>query len=282
MHTKITDRVAFQGGRGANSERALLKMLPNAKSVPRPTFEEVFDALEKHEAEYALIPVENSVAGRIADIHHLLPKANVSIIGEHFERVEHMFMSVSGAKIEDIVEVHSQVPALGQCRTFITEHNLKEVVHSDTAGAAQDVSKWGDPTKAAIATKLAAELYDLEILAENIEDADHNTTRFLLISNEANPEIPSIDEPVITSIFFSLRSVPAALYKAIGGFSTNGINMTRLESYIGERFQSAQFFVDVEGHPESTPMKHALDELDHFTEEYKILGTYRAHPYRNG
>lgn len=267
--------IAFQGAHGANSEVALKKYSPQAESLPCTSFEQVFTALEENTADLAFIPVENSIAGRVADIHHLLPQANVHIIAEHFEPIHHQLMALPGTTLNDLTEVHSHVHALGQCRTFIQTNKLKPVVHADTAGAASDVATWQDKTKGAIATKLAAELYGLTILAENIEDHEHNTTRFLLLSKE--PSKPSPDEPVITSLFFTLRSVPAALYKAIGGFATNGINMTKLESYLtGESFQAAQFYADVEGHPDSVAMQHALEELEHFTSEVRIVGTYPA------
>ena len=280
VHMK-NNQVAFQGEHGANSELALKKVMPAAKSVPCVTFEAVFTALTSGEVEYAFIPVENSVAGRVADIHYLLPKAEIAILSEHFEPIEHMLMAPSGATLDTIKEVHSHVHALGQCRECITQKGLTSIVHPDTAGAAADVAKWGDPTKAAIASSLASELYDLEILAKNIEDANHNTTRFLLIARGQQQEFPSQDADVITSMFVTLRSVPSALFKAIGGFATNGINMTRLESYVsGERFSVAQFILDVEGHPDTPAMQHALEELRFFSSEVKMLGTYPASPFR--
>ena len=273
--------VAFQGEKGSYTHLALEKAVPGAIPEPCSSFEDVFLALERGELEYAFIPVENSVAGRVADIHYLLPKAEIHILSEHFEPIEHMLLAPKGATVDGLKEIHSHVHALGQCRGFISGTHAHAIVHLDTAGAARDIAEWNDPTKAAIASSLAAKMYDLDILAENIEDAEHNTTRFLLITSKKPEGIPSLDTPVITSMFFAHRSVPAALYKALGGFATNGINLTRLESYImGEQFSRAEFFVDVEGHPESESFKHAMDELKFFSEEIRILGTYPAHEYR--
>lgn len=273
--------VAFQGMAGANSEVALRKYDPDAESLPCLTFEDVFLALKSGKARRAFIPVDNSIAGRVADIHHLLPKAQVCITGEHFEPIHHQFMALPGTSLEEVKEVHSHVHALGQCREFIAEHGLKKVVHVDTAGAAADVATWNDKSKAAIASTLAAELYGLEILVADIEDVEHNTTRFLMLDTEKPAQLPDPTVLCVTSIFFTLRSVPAALYKAIGGFATNGINLTKIESYVtGEHFQIAQFYIDVEGHPESVAMQHALDELQHFSSEVRILGTYAASEFR--
>lgn len=277
---KEKSRITFQGVRGAYSHLAAEDMLPGAKVLPQKSFEAVFSALDRNEADYAIIPVENTLAGRVADIHHLLPHADVSIIGEHFLPIRHHLLAPEGATLETIEEVHSHVHALGQCRNYIREKGFEAVVHADTAGAAADVAAWNDVGKAAIASKLAGELYGLVALAEHIEDESHNTTRFLLLAKEA-PQPPSVKSDVITTIFFTVRSVPAALYKAIGGFATNGVNLTKIESYVtGERFSLAQFYIDVEGHPESDSMQHALDELKFFSHEVRMLGTYPAHPFR--
>ncbi len=279
-------RIAFQGSSGAYSEQALRRMVPESDPVPCVTFEDVFVTLEEGRADMACIPIENSVAGRVADIHHLLPKYSIRIVAEHYEPIHHQLLAPRGATLEGITEVHSHIHALGQCRTLITERTLRAIVHTDTAGAAHDIAQWNDTTKAAIASRLAAELYGLDILAEDIEDAEHNTTRFLLIALADNPiltnyPIPAVNESVITTLFFTARSVPAALYKAIGGFATNGINLTKIESYVtGKQFSIAQFYIDVEGHPESPQMVHALEELSYFSSEVRLLGTYPASEFR--
>lgn len=274
-------RVAFQGTYGAYSEVALSKMLPDAEAVPCASFEDVFAALGEKQVEYALIPAENSIAGRVADVHHLLPRANVFIVGEHYEPIRHHLLAPEGATLETIKEVHSHVHALGQCRDFISRHGYRPVVHADTAGAAEDVAKWNDTAKAAIASELAGKRYGLQSIEAGVEDGEGNTTRFLLLSREMN--MPPMGKDVITTILFTLRSVPAALYKATGGFATAGINLTKIESYVsGERFSLAQFYVDVEGHPEEKNMQHALEELKFYSDSIKILGVYPAHPARRG
>jgi prephenate dehydratase len=274
-----SQKIAFQGVHGAYSELAAQKFLPGAEALPKESFEDVFSALSNNEVNFAAIPVENSIAGRVADIHHLLPRGDYYIIAEHYEPILHQLLAPRGATIATIKEVHSHVHALGQCRNFIRTQGFSPIVHADTAGAARDVSEWNNPSKAAIGSKLAAELYGLEILESNVADEAHNTTRFLLLAKA--PKIPALGEEVITTIFFTLRSVPAALYKAIGGFATNGINLTKIESYVtGPHFSIAQFHIDVEGHPESTEMKHALEELRFFSTEVKLVGTYPAHPFR--
>ena len=286
MNISTFIRVAFQGSRGAYSEQALHSMLDNAEAIPCMTFEDVFSALKNKQADMACIPIENSIAGRVADIHYLLPKYDVRIVAEHYQPIHHQLLGVQGATLKDIQEVHSHIHALGQCREIIKKHKLRVVVHTDTAGAAHDIATLKDPTKAAVASRLASKLYDLKILLEDIEDTEHNITRFLLITL-ANSSVltkypmPALGEWVITSLFFNVRSVPAALYKAIGGFATNGINLTKIESYItGPDFSVAQFYIDVEGHPESKEMKHALDELFYFSSEVRLLGTYYASEFR--
>jgi prephenate dehydratase len=227
-----------------------------------------------------MIPIDNSVAGRVADIHHLLPDSGLHIVGEHFQRVEHHLLAVKGATIAGIREVHSHVHALGQCRKLIAELGVKPVVVADTAGAAQDVARRNDPTIAAIASALAGRTYGLVSLRSNIEDADHNTTRFLVMARELQGPGPD-DGTVITSFVFRVRSVPAALYKALGGFATTGVNITKLESYmIDARFTVAQFYADVEGHPEHAAMKFAFEELKFFSTMIKVLGVYPAHQFR--
>jgi len=217
----------------------------------------------------------------VADIHHLLPNSKLHIVGEHFQRVEHCLVAPKGASLESVKEVHSHVHALGQCRKFLKVQGYKAVVHPDTAGAAHDIALRNDKSVAAIASDLAAEIYGLKILKRNIEDAAHNTTRFIIMARE--PVDPDPDQgPVVTSFVFRVRSVPAALYKALGGFATNGVNITKLESYmIDGRFTVAQFHADVEGHPKQTAMKHAFEELKFFSDYFAVLGVYRAAEFRN-
>src|ERR1700682_2815094 len=228
-----------------------------------------------------MMPIENSVAGRVADIHHLMPDSGLFIIGEHFERVNHHLLALPGATLATIRTVRSHVHALSQCRLLIRSLGLAPVVAADTAGAAAEIAAGGDPSGAAIASELAGQIYGLVSLKENIEDAEHNTTRFLIMSRE--PERPARGTPTVTTFLFNVRNVPAALYKALGGFATNGINMTKLESYMIEgNFFATQFYADVEGHPEDRLLKLALEELAFFSTEVRILGTYAASPWREG
>jgi prephenate dehydratase len=272
--------IAFQGVLGANSHMACQSVYPDMTPLSCAAFEDAFAAVSDGQARYAMIPVENSVMGRVADIHHILPESGLNIVAEHFQRVNHFLLAIKGATLDGLKTVESQLPALSQCRTFIREHSLQQVTAGDTAGAAKDVAQRGDPTVAAIASSLAAEIYGLETLASNIEDADHNTTRFIIMARE--PSVPPQNSgTVVTSFVFRVRNVPAALYKALGGFATNGVNMTKLESYLVDgHFTAAQFYADVEGHPEDRAVKLALEELAFYSKEVKVLGTYPAHPYR--
>jgi len=272
--------IAFQGAHGAYSDLACRNVFPELVTLPCRTFEDAFAAIRDGKAGCGMIPIENSIAGRVADIHHLLPDSGLHIIGEHFQRVNHHLMAVKGASLETITHVHSHVHALSQCRDIIRTLKIEPVVHVDTAGAAMELAETNDPTQAVIASELAAQLHGLEILAGNIEDADHNTTRFLVMTHE--PQVPLVgDGIVMTSFVFRVRNVAAALYKVLGGFASNGINITKLESYlVGGHFHAAQFFVEVEGHPQEPGMKDALEELGFFSHEVRILGTYPAHPYR--
>ncbi len=272
--------IAFQGEPGANSHIACQEAFPDMSVMPCPTFEDVFAAISEGKARLAMIPIENSVAGRVADIHHLIPGSSLYIIGEHFLRVRHQLLGLKGTRLSDLKTVESHVMALGQCRKVIRELGLTPIVAADTAGSARIVAQTGDKTRAAIASSLAAEIYGLDILKNDIEDAAHNTTRFIIMANEPNDAEPD-DGPVITSFIFRVRNVPAALYKAMGGFATNGVNMTKLESYQLEgTFNASQFYADIEGHPASRHVRLALEELEFFTSELKILGVYKAHPYR--
>jgi len=247
--------------------------------LPCDTFEDSFAAVREGRARYAMIPIDNSVAGRVADVHHLLPYSGLHIISEHFERINHHLLAPKGATLDTITTVESHVHALGQCRNLIRQLGLKVIVGADTAGAAAELAKSGDVTKAAIASELAAEIYGLESLKANIEDAEHNTTRFVVLSRDAIE--PNPNQPCVTTFVFRVRNVPAALYKAMGGFATNGVNMTKLESYlVGGEFVAAQFYADVEGHPAQRNLRLALEELEFFSHEVRILGIYPAHPFR--
>ncbi len=273
-------KIAFQGFAGAYSDLSCRTVFPDMQTVPCETFEEAFAAVQGGATDLAMIPVDNTLAGRVADVHHLLPKSGLHIIGENFLPIQHALLGVRGAKLADLKEVHSHIHALPQCRRVIKEMALKAHVHADTAGAAQEVAGRGDKTQAAIASTLAAEIYGLEILKENVQDADHNATRFLILSREAATPAYDAQATYITSFLFRVRNIPASLYKAMGGFATNGINMVKLESYIDHQFQAAQFFVDVVGHADSTPLKLAMEELRFFASEVTPLGTYPAHPFR--
>ena len=274
--------IAFQGAPGAYGDLACREAYPAMQSLPCPSFEDAFAAVREGKASLGMIAVENSIAGRVADIHHLLPGSGLHIIGEHFQRVNHHLLAPQGASLKTIRSVHSHVHALSQCRDVIRALKLKPIVHPDTAGAAADIARRGDPSEAAIASALAGEIYGLVSLKADIEDAEHNTTRFLVMAKEPiNPD-PAAG-PVITSFLFRVRSVPAALYKALGGFATNGVNITKLESYIIDgAFTVAQFYADIEGHPDQRPVRLALEELSFFSREVRILGVYPAHPFRRG
>jgi prephenate dehydratase len=276
----MTLKIAYQGEPGANSHIACLEAYPDCEPLSCHTFEDAFQAVKDGEANLAMIPIDNSVAGRVADIHHLLPASNLHIIGEYFLRVHHQLLAIPQTSIEAIQSVHSHVHALGQCRKLIRELGIKAVVAVDTAGAARELMEIKDKSRAVIASKLAAEIYGLDILRENIEDESHNTTRFVVLSatqQDAEPE----DEPIVTSFIFRVRNVPAALYKAMGGFATNGVNMTKLESYQVEgQFSATQFYADIEGHPNERNVRLALEELAFFTSYVRVLGSYKASPYR--
>jgi prephenate dehydratase len=274
--------IAFQGAPGAYGDLACREAYPEMESLPCPSFEDAFAAVRESRASLGMIAVENSIAGRVADIHHLLPGSGLHIIGEHFQRVNHHLLAPKGASLKTIRTVHSHVHALSQCRDVIRELKLKAIVHPDTAGAAAEIAERGDPSEAAIASSLAGQIYGLQSLKADIEDAAHNTTRFLVMARE--PVDPgAASGPVITSFLFRVRSVPAALYKALGGFATNGVNITKLESYIIDgAFTVAQFYADIEGHPDQRPVRLALEELGFFSREVRILGVYPAHPFRRG
>lgn len=275
-----TRRIAFQGQPGAYSDLACRNAYPEMETLPCASFEDAFAAVKDGRAQLAMIPIENSVAGRVADVHHLMPHSNLKIVAEHFQRVNHHLLAPKGASLKTIKTVQSHVQALDQCRNTTRRLGLKRVVGADTAGSAAEVAKSGDITRAAIASALAGEIYGLKSLMKNIEDAEHNTTRFLVLSRKGVDPDPK-KGAVMTTFIFRVRNVPAALYKAMGGFATNGVNMTKLESYlVGGFFDAAQFYADVEGHPKDAPLARALEELRFFSHEVKILGTYYKHPYR--
>ena len=274
--------IAFQGHYGANSDLACRAKFPDLTTMPCESFEDTFAAVREGQAGCAMIPIENSVAGRVADIHHLLPESGLHIVGEHFQRVNHKLLACKGATMAGLKRVLSHEQALSQCRNFLRRHGLEPQVHADTAAASEFVAERGDLTQAAIASQLAGEIYGLETLADDIEDAEHNTTRFIIMTRDP-VDPPSDDGPVITSFVFQVRNVPAALYKAMGGFATNGVNMTKLESYmVGGEFTATQFYADIEGHPDHTPVRLALEELGFFSRKVMILGVYPADPARYG
>jgi prephenate dehydratase len=272
-------RVVFQGQPGAYSHLACRQVCPHFEALPAESFEDAFGALRDGRADRAMIPIDNSVAGRVADIHHLMPHCGLHIIGEHFLRVNHHLLAVPGARLEGIKTVRSHVHALNQCRRMLRELGLTPRVHADTAGAAAEVAQSGRSDQAAIASRLAAEIYGLEILRSDIEDAEHNTTRFVILAREPVEPAP-YEGPVITSFLFQVRNVPAALYKALGGFATNGVNMIKLESYVDAGFNQAQFYAEVMGHPEQPPLRNAFEELAFFSHDVERLGVYSAHPFR--
>ncbi len=278
--TSTNKKIVFQGEPGANSHIACHEAYPEREVVPCATFEDALAAIRNGEADLGMIPMENTLAGRVADIHHLLPESGLYIIGEHFLRVYHHLMALPGVSLDTVTQALSHPMALGQCRKTMREMHIAPVVVADTAGAAMQVAKEQSPHRAAIASELAAEVYGLNILRRNMEDEDHNTTRFLILSRDPARAEPG-NGPVVTSFVFRVRNVPAALYKALGGFATNGVNMTKLESYqIEGSFSATQFYADIIGHPDERPVRLALEELDFFTSEVRILGVYAASPLR--
>ena len=280
MNAAINNTIAFQGVPGAYSNLSCRAAFPAMTALPCPSFEDMFAAVHEGRARLAMVPIENSVAGRVADIHHLLPDSGLHIVGEHFQRVNHQLLAVKGAKLSDIKTAASHIQALSQCRNNLRALGIKPVVHADTAGAAADLAARGDKTAAAIASSLAAEIYQLDVLKADLEDAPHNTTRFVVMAQE--PIDPDLAKgTIITSFVFKVRSVPAALYKALGGFATNGVNITKLESYMLDgHFSSTQFYADIDGHPDQRAVRLALEELSFFSREVRILGVYPASKFR--
>jgi len=273
-------KIVFQGEPGANSHLACNAAYPHHAAVACPTFEDAFAAVAAGEADLGMIPIENSVAGRVADIHHLLPQSGLFIVGEWFLPIHHQLMAPRGAKLKDIKTVESHVHALGQCRRIFRKLGIRPIVSGDTAGSARIVAERGDKSCAAIASRLAADIYGLDILAEDVEDETHNTTRFVVLAREAN-WAKQDSGSLVTTFVFRVRNLPAALYKALGGFATNGVNMTKLESYmIDGNFFATQFYADVDGHPEDKNLAFALEELKFFSREFRIVGVYPGHPFR--
>ncbi|WP_024507631.1 prephenate dehydratase [Bradyrhizobium sp. ARR65] len=274
-------KIAFQGEPGANSHIAIVEAYPDAEPLPCATFEDALSAIASGEADLGMIPIENSVAGRVADIHHLLPTSGLYIVREWFLPVRHQLMAPRGAKLADIKTVESHVHALGQCRRIIRKLGIKPIVAADTAGSARDIAERGNRSVAAIASRLAAEIYGLDILAQDIEDEAHNTTRFVVLAREEKWAEPDSAPLIITTFVFRVRNLPAALYKALGGFATNGVNMTKLESYMVDgNFFATQFYADVEGHPHDRGLAFAIEELKFFSREFRIVGVYPGHPFR--
>lgn len=280
MNESTCGTIAYQGEPGSNSHIVCNDAYPSWDPLACASFEDVFAAVGDGTADLAMIPIDNSIAGRVADIHHFLPGSKLHIVGEYFLPIEFNLLAPPGASLDSITEVHSHIHALGQCRKIIRAHALTPVIAGDTAGSAREVAEWNDPTRAALATSLAAEIYGLDTLATNVEDEDHNTTRFVVLSKVPQPA-PSGVGPVVTSFVFRVRNIPAALYKALGGFATNGVNMTKLESYmIGGEFAATQFLADIEGHPDDRPVHLALEELNFFCSHVTILGVYPAAEFR--
>ncbi|MCV2863440.1 prephenate dehydratase [Defluviimonas sp. WL0075] len=277
----MTGRIAFQGEPGAYSHEACRKARADMEAVPCATFEDVIDTVKRGDADLAMLPVENSTYGRVADIHHLLPESGLHIIDEAFVRVHINLLAVPGTKLEEVESAMSHTVLLGQCRGFLRKHDIRPVTGADTAGSARAVAQMGDPKMAALASELAGEIYGLDLLARHIEDRAHNTTRFLVMSRA--PDLTRRGTSgMMTSFVFRVRNIPAALYKAMGGFATNGVNMTKLESYMVDgSFSATQFYADIEGHPDDDNVRLAMEELEYFSSSITVLGVYPADPGRN-
>jgi prephenate dehydratase len=278
----LLKKIAFQGEPGANSHEACRTYFPDYEAYPCKTFEEAFEAIKSGIAQLGMIPIENSIAGRVADVHHLLPASGLKIIGERFKPIRFQLMANKGVKLEDIKVVSSMPIALSQCRNSLKRLGVETEAAGDTAGAAKALALKPNPTQAAVAPALAAEIYGLDILARDIEDERHNTTRFLVMTADKAPAAPDFTHRCVTSFVFRVRNLPAALYKALGGFATNGVNMTKLESYMeGGNFTATFFYAEVDGRPEDRNLALALDELKFFSERFEILGVYPADPFRD-
>jgi len=271
--------VAFQGEPGAYANLAAREAVPHAAAIPQAGFEDAIEAVKSGAADLCIIPVENSLIGRIADIHHLLPDSGLHIVGEHFLPIRHQLLGLKTATLDGVTDVYSQAPALAQCRGIVRTRKLKVHNWYDTAGSAKHVAELGDGHAAAIASVLAGEIYGLKVLAPDVEDEHHNATRFLIMARQM--EMPPVGGKTVTSFVFQVKNVPAALYKAMGGFATNGVNMTKLESYqLGGSFNATRFYADIQGHPDEPAVARALEELGFYTTHLDILGAYPAHPFR--
>lgn len=274
--TSNREKIVYQGEPGAYSEIACMTFAPEFEAIPCGTFEEVLRAVQQGEAARAMLPIENSLAGRVGDLHYLLPQSDLHIIAEHFLAIRHQLLGVKGTKLEDIKTVRSHAMALGQCRGVIAEQNLRAEIAGDTAGAGKRLAELGYKDEGVIASARAAEIYNLDILKENVEDAGHNTTRFIQMAPEPMDTDPA-NGPVVTSFIFQVRNIPAALFKALGGFATNGVNMSKLESYqLDGSFSATMFYADIEGHPEDRAVAMAFEELGFFSSSLKILGVYHS------
>ena len=274
-------KVSFQGELGSYSHQALLEIIPEAEPLTCFSFESAIEAVRDGSASFAILPVENSTYGRVADIHKLLPASELFIVREHFLRVKINLLAKSGVKLEELKSAISHAVLLGQCKKFLDKNNIKGVVGADTAGSAEFVARQGDNSIGALASPLAANIYGLSTVASGIEDMNNNTTRFLVMSKNF-VYAPISEKLVITSIVFQVRNLPAALYKALGGFATNGVNLIKLESYmLGGSFNTTQFFIDFEGHPDDQRVKLAIEELSFFTSQFKIMGVFLGHEFRH-
>ncbi len=277
----IAPRIAFQGALGAYSHEACLQARPDMTPVPCMTFEDVFHAVREGRADLAMLPVENTTYGRVADIHRLLPKSGLHIIAEAFVRVRISLMAKPGVPLEDIKHVRAHMVLIPQARSWLDAHGITSEAATDSAGAAEELANSDERHVGVLASDVAAEIHGLHVLARNIEDLDHNTTRFLLMA--PNIDLSRRTQNMMTTFVFEVRNIPAALYKAMGGFATNGVNMTKLESYmVGGSFTATQFYADIEGHPDDAGVKRALDELGYFTNMLEVLGVYPSHPDRHG
>jgi prephenate dehydratase len=273
--------IAFQGMAGAYSDLACREVYPDLQTVPCVSFDAAFRAVREGEADLAMIPVDNTLAGRVADVHNLIPDGKLRIIGEHFQLIRHCLLGLPGARLDQLTDVHSHVHAIPQCKNVIDKLRLVRHVVADTAKGAADVKKWQDPTQAAIGSELAASIYGLDILMRDVQDAAHNTTRFLIFAQTRDVPPLVLEKRYITSFLFEVRNIPAALYKALGGFATNGVQMVKLESYVDKNFNVARFYADVEGHVEESSLQLAFEELHFFAKKVVMLGTYCAHPFRS-
>ena len=281
LNTTGAEKIAFQGELGAYSHQACREVYPGLEPLPCPTFEAALEAVRSRQADLAMMPIENSTYGRVADLHHLLPTSGLYIIGEHFVPVHLQLLGVPGSTLDGVTHAHSHTVALGQCKAFLGQHGIRAVIHADTAGSAAMIAEMGDTTQAAIASSLAGEINGLTTLAPDIQEFDHNTTRFLVMSRQRIEAEPGGGN-AMTSFVFEVRNVPAALYKAMGGFATNGVNMVKLESYmLNGSFNATQFYAEIEGHPEDVGVTHAFEELGFFTKHLKVLGVFPRSPMRD-